>query len=368
MKLCFIGWADHVHVERWAGYFAERGHDVAVISLSGLGSYPTGVRQYALGLEQRGPRWKILKLRYLLTKIRPDLLHVHWAPFSALAVRASSLPLVVTAWGSDVYRLPVDRQLEQSLRAARLVTCDSVDQKERLCRIAGVARDNIHVIQWGVDANRFKPAAPDALMAAELGVSGRRVVLSARQLTPLYNHETVASAFALVRRQIPDAVLVLKHYIGTDPEYVRDLQGRIDALGLRESVRMVGMLPYARMADLYRLAPVTVSVPFSDGTSMSVLEAMACGSVPIVSDLPSLREWIRDAWNGYLVPPKDTEAIAAHTIRLLRDEALCSLHAARNLEIVRERATQQANMARMEELYREVQRRPANSFGRKAVA
>lgn len=368
MRLCFVGWGDHVHVERWAGYFAERGHDVAVISVSGLGKYPAGVRQYALGLERRGDRWKILKLRYLLAKIGPELVHVHWAPFSSLAARASALPLVVTAWGSDIYRLPMDHELERSLQAARLITCDSIDQKERLRRISGVAEENIHVIQWGVDASQFNPAAPDPGLAAELGVLGRQVVLSARQLTPLYNHETVVSAFALVRRQIPDAVLVLKQYIAKDPQYVRDLQGRIDALGLRESVRMVGMLPYARMAGIYRLAPVTVSVPFSDGTSMSVLEAMACASVPIVSDLPSLREWIRDGWNGYLVPPRDAEAIAARLVSLLTNAELRSLYAARNLEIVRERATQQANMARMEELYQDIQRRPATSLRRKAVA
>jgi glycosyltransferase involved in cell wall biosynthesis len=169
-----------------------------------------------------------------------------------------------------------------------------------------------------------------------------------------------------VRQQIPDAVLLLKHNSG-DTDYVRKLQQRIDEAGLRPSVRVVGLLPYERMADLYRLAQVTVSVPFSDGTPMSLLEAMACGSAPVVSDLPSLGEWIREGWNGHLVAPSDSAALAAHVVRLLRDPLLRSAYANRNLEIVRTRATQQANMATMEELYRQLRRQPAGRVARQAA-
>lgn len=371
MKLSFVGWGHHVHVERWATYFARLGHDVSVISVSGLGSYPSGVRQYALGLEQRGPRWKILKLKYVLSRIKPDALHVHWAHFSYLAARASACPLVVTAWGSDIYRLAeqesdVVRELQYGLQAARLITCDSIDQREHLCRIPGVVEEKVHVIQWGVDATMFHPAAPDPRMAVDLDVSGRRVVLSPRQLLPLYNQETVIAAFALVRQRVPDTLLVLKQY-AVDREYVRKLEQLIDDAGLRQSVRIVGMLPYERMPDLYRLAPVSVSVPFTDGTPMSVLEAMACGSVPVVSDLPSLREWVRHGWNGYLVPPNDAEALAVHIVRLLEESALRAAYTSRNLEIVRERAMQQANMARMNELYRGLQPRPPKHSTRNAV-
>ena len=71
LKLCFIGWADHVHLERWAGYFARLRHEVSLISFSGRGNYPEGVRQYTLGLCRRGMFWKKLRIAYLLWRIKP---------------------------------------------------------------------------------------------------------------------------------------------------------------------------------------------------------------------------------------------------------------------------------------------------------
>src|SRR6185436_313494 len=96
--------------------------------------------------------------------------------------------------------------------------------------------------------------------------------------------------------QVPNAMLLMKNYKG-EGLYTQLIKKHIDALGLSESVRIVYDMPYERMRELYRMSTVTVSVPFSDATSMSVLEAMSCGSAPIVSDLPSLREWVQDGWN-----------------------------------------------------------------------
>jgi glycosyltransferase involved in cell wall biosynthesis len=357
MKLCFLGWGDHIHVERWAAYFARAGHDVSVISMTGRGHYPAGVKQYILGMEKRGARWKILRLRWLLALIRPDVVHVHWAYFSYFAARATSRPLVVTAWGSDVYRtaeqdVETVRQLCQGLQSARFITCDSLDQRSQLSRFPGVDEAKVHVVQWGVDVRMFHPGPPNPSLLTALGLAGRRVVLSARKLFPIYNQETIIAAFLLVRRRVPDAVLLMKDY-HSDPNYVHGLQRLIDENGLQDSVLTLGAVPYEQVADLYRLASVSVSMPFSDGTSMSVLEAMACGSAPIVSDLPSLREWIREGWNGHLVAPNDKEVLAERIVNLLEDTKLRETFATRNLEIIRERADQAENMARMGRLYRD---------------
>ena len=211
----------------------------------------------------------------------------------------------------------------------------------------------MHVIQWGVNVEKFEPGAPDATLASKLGVSGRPVVFSPRSFRPLYNLESIVSAFALVVAQVPNAMLLMKNYKGEDP-YTQLIKKHIDALGLSESVRIVYDMPYERMRELYRMSTVTVSVPFSDATSMSVLEAMSCGSAPIVSDLPSLREWVQDGWNGYLVPPMDTKHLAARIIDVLKHPDTGAEWARRNRKLVEEKANQAAHMGYMTDIYRNV--------------
>ncbi len=151
-RVCFVGWADHVHLERWAGWFAAHEFDVSVISVSGPGRYPPGVRQYRLGLEGRGSRSVRLKLRMLFWHIQPDIVHVHWAHFAVPVRKVWRGPLVVTAWGSDVYRREAftAEQFEAlggALRAAELVTCDSSALARTLGTACGVAADRIETIQ-----------------------------------------------------------------------------------------------------------------------------------------------------------------------------------------------------------------------------
>ncbi|HMF50122.1 MAG TPA: glycosyltransferase family 4 protein [Candidatus Saccharimonadales bacterium] len=372
MKICYVGWGDHVHLERWAGYFADQGFEVTVISMSGRGDYPGRVIQYPLGLARRGARWKVLKLRYLLWKIKPDVVHVHWAHFANLVASAWSGPLVVTVWGSEIWRLETHSRdaaesLTKGLDAADIVTCDSEDLSVRLKSLRKEGAGNVHVIQWGVNVKSFCPGAPDAILMAELGVSGRPVVFSPRSFRSLYNLESVVSAFASVLSQVPNAVLLMKNYNG-NADYTQAIKQSIDDLGISESVRILDDIPYERMRDLYRISTVTVSVPLSDSTPMSVLEAMSCGSVPIVSDLPALREWVRDGWNGYLVPASDTNYLAAQIIDVLKHPEIAAEWARRNRKLVEEKANQAEHMGYMTDIYRKVLKVGAEKGTRKGIA
>src|SRR5688500_3148945 len=311
LKLCFLGWGDHVHVERWAGHFAALGHSVSVLSVSGEGRYPPGVRQHVLRLSRSRAAVADAELRLLLWRLQPDVLHVHWAHFAVAAARAWSGPLVVTAWGSDIYREEVFSDAEKTALAGAMsradaVTCDSDDLAQTLAQRYGNG-ERVHVIQWGVDTELFKPG-PSPL-AAELGIADRPVVFSARNFVPVYNQETVVEAFALARKSVPSAFLLMKRY-GGDEAYVQSIRDRLRRLGLENDSRIVDAVAYDRMPELYRAAAVTVSVPHSDAMPMSVFEAMACHSLPVASDLPSLREWIAPGVNGYLVPATDTGSVA----------------------------------------------------------
>lgn len=351
--LCFVGWADHVHLERWAGHFAAKGFRVSVISFTKAGRYPPGVRQYEVGLKGRGLRWIILKLRYLLWRIRPDVVHVHWAHFAPQVRAAWPGPLMVTAWGSDIYlreRFSDDQwaQTGAALRSADLVTCDSADLATAIETTLSVPGRQIEVVQWGVDTDLFSPDGPDLRAAYGLGV--RPVVFSVRNFTPLYNQETVVAAFDRLRRARPDAYLLMKNYRG-DPDCVARIRADIDARGLGEHCRIVETVPYEEMPALYRTADAVVSIPHSDATPMSLLEAMSTGTLPVVSDLPSLREWVRNGETGYLVPPTDTDAVAASLLQAIEASSRASRPDSPARGIVVRTASQAMFMARVAEHY-----------------
>ena len=353
-RVCFIGWADHVHLERWAGHFAHGDCDVSVISVSGLGRYPDGVRQFRIGLRGRGPRWIKLRLRHLLWRIRPDVVHVHWAHF-AVAVRSVWRgPLVVTSWGSDVYRSETFskeewRALGETLRAAELVTCDSADLAQTIHTSLGVQADRVAVVQWGVDTDLFQPEGPDR--RAALGLVGREVIFSARSFAPVYNQETVIAAFAQVRRRHPRAFLLMKRY-GGEPAYLERIRTDIAARGLNDDVRILEAVAYEDMPALYRTADVMVSIPLSDAAPMSLFEAMAAGVPSVVCDLPSLREWVRDGDTGYLVDAQDASAVAARVCAVLENPERRRQVVQQARALVVDKASQVAHMSVMTGHYR----------------
>lgn len=353
-RLCFVGWADHVHLERWAGYFGARAPGVSVVSFTGPGRYPPQVRQLSVGLRRRSRRWQALRLRYLLWRLRPQVVHAHWAHFAVPVRRAWRGPLVVTAWGSDIYRREnfTDAQwaeLGEALRSAECVTCDSDDLARTMREAFGLDAGRVHVIQWGVDTDLFTLDGPD--MRAELGLQGREVVLSARNFTPLYDQETVVQAFARLRTRRPAAFLLMKNH-GGDAAYLAQIRALVTTLGLSDAVRILDSMPYERMAELYRTADATVSVPHSDATPMSLLEAMAAGSPCVACDLPSIREWVTDGETGLLVRAGDVDAVSRAMEQAITPGPARDALRRRARELVVGRASQHVHMRSAAEHYR----------------
>jgi glycosyltransferase involved in cell wall biosynthesis len=109
------------------------------------------------------------------------------------------------------------------------------------------------------------------------------------------------------------------------------------------------------LAALLGEAAVYVSVPSSDGTSVTLLEAMTAGAYPIVSDLEANREWIGPE-GGSVVPPGKAAPLADAIVDALNDPTRRASAAERNLDLVRQEGSWETNMARMECAYRALAR------------
>jgi glycosyltransferase involved in cell wall biosynthesis len=127
------------------------------------------------------------------------------------------------------------------------------------------------------------------------------------------------------------------------------LEARVAALGLSSCVRFVGRVPHDRLPVLLGEAAAYVSTSRSDSTSISLLEAMASGATPVVSDIPGNREWLAES--GRFFPVGDAPALASALIEVLGDAEFRRAARVTNRARVEHDGDWAANVARIESRY-----------------
>lgn len=368
MRLCYIANPHSIHVQRWLEYFAQRGYDVHLLSiypdypsLDGVNTHYTAalpakyLNHMPLGRGWLSILFSIQRIRALVKKINPDIVHAHYAaPFGWLAAVAEFHPLVITLWGGDIlaeqgaFKFPYNHLTPWALQKADLVTGVSTYLLELAKSYLRPSTDS-QVIRIGVDIERFSPEGEGYLHREEHFAP---IILSPRPFEPVYNIETIISAIPLVLTRIPEARFVFKDHVRTRQDRYRTaMLTRIAKGGFGNAVQYMGEIPYSAMPALYRSADVVVSVALSDGLPVSVLEAMACGIPLVVSDLPQFREFVVNEANALVVSPQNSEQLANAIIRVLTDVTLRTHLRAANLELVRTQGNLETEMARMEALY-----------------
>jgi glycosyltransferase involved in cell wall biosynthesis len=361
VRIAYLAWQGSVHTRRWAGWFAERGHDVHVITcgdgdardLDADGQpLPLRYRVTDLGRPRGGKLGYLAKLgaaRRAIRRIQPDVLHAHWLTsygLLALAADRRALPLVVTAHGDDVLIAPSNpmmrRLVQRVLRAAQLITVPGEPMREAVVDLLepqAPPAGGIAVFQYGVECRRLAEAGRRARAAAPSDGSLR--VVSARALLDLYRIDALLDAIALLRS---DDVDVRCDLLGDGPARAA-LEERAARLGIADIVRFHGAVTPATVERFVGASDVYVSVSESDGVSLALLEALALGAVPVLSDIPANRPWVNDGATGILVEidPVDI-ADGIRRAALLDRERV----AADNLSVVAERADRDTNLAACE--------------------
>lgn len=341
--ICLFGDAISVHVQRWASELLWRGWQVSLITAR---PHPIeGVRQIVLTPVRRSIDWpaRISEARRAVEALKPDLVHAHYiTSYGFLAACCDYQPLVMTAWGSDLLVTPrrnwfIRRLTAWVLERSRLLTGDShdlLDAALRLCPGAHVA-----LIHWGVDLSRFTPVP----WAEKTGFE----VASLRNWEPNYRIDTIIDALISVRARFPGVPIRL-HLLGSGSQESA-LRDQTHRLGLDAVVRFHGHLDDAGMAAVLRNCKLSISVPESDATSVSVLESMACGLAVIASDLPANRQWLNPE---LLVPSGQPQAIADTWAKLVVNDARTASLAVENAERMRLEGDRRTQMDAMDRLYR----------------
>jgi len=367
MRICYVADGASIHTQRWVNYFAGKGHEVHLIcwklmpghdekihihSLTKIAPKIWAVSQYLSFL------FWIIQVRRLVSKIKPDIVDGHFITvYGFLAACSGFHPLVVSAWGSDMLVQPKRNPLSKfttkyALKKADIIIClFPIDVAKEQITELGIDSSKIRTLLLGVDTAEFNPSHRDEKIRRTLGMeSSHPIVISTRALAPIYNVETLVKAISLVLAEIPQAKFVIAG-TGEQQGYLKELAR---AQGVSNSTKFIGWVPRTELPKYLSSADIYVSSSLSDGTSNSLLEAMACELAPIVTDIPANQPWINDGENGFLFPTRDYKTLASKIIYLLNNEEVRENFSRRSREIVQKKAEQQTEMKKLERVYHEL--------------
>jgi len=261
-----------------------------------------------------------------------------------LATLARARPLVAVSWGSD---LLVDADADTRSRFMTRYALDRSDAvfgdcravREAVGRHSCIVKDRIVTFPWGIDLRRFSPGESAFHLRKELGWGQKEIFISTRSWEPVYAIDVLLRAFAGVIRKRPGARLVLLGD-GSQEPMIRAL---LRDLALEPYVHAPGRMAYQLLPEYFRLADVYVSSALSDGTSISLLEAMACGLPVVVSGSFGNLEWVEEGVNGALAKPGDVDSLMTAMLSLPdRPEDRAKMRAS-NVAVARGRADWDAN-------------------------
>lgn len=275
---------------------------------------------------------------YVMFKHRCHLIHAHWAiPTGLIGVWVGSIlktPLIVTIHGSDfrigtMKTFVVKKIFLYVCKRAKHIICVSEALREGIEKL-GIKGEKISVSPMGVDEHFFR-----SLVSRGVNRTGQVVtILSNRQLQPIYNISLLLRAIPIVLREEPGAKFMIAG-IGSERE---SLEKQVKDLNISPSVQFLGWVRHEEMAKLLSRADIYISTSLDDGTSVSLLEAMAAGAFPVVTDINANREWIIDGENGFLFPAHDEFLLARKILDAIHDKELLERGRKSNQAIVKEKA------------------------------
>lgn len=330
MRLFYIsdGYTPHDH--RFLTAMVGGGHAVHYWPLDPVRALesrplPQDVRLVSQSLGGRRPRFldglrQRRRLDQMLREIQPEL--VHAGPVQRGAFLASLVgfrPLVTMSWGSDLLigaRGGSGRWVARfTLSRTSVFVCDCQVVREAAERL-GMPGQRIVVFPWGVDLQHFSPSE-DQGVRSRLGWGEAFVLLSTRSLEPQYGIGELAMGFIRAARVDPRLRLLV---LGRG-----SLRAEVGAMlaeaGMLDRVHFAGQVGFDRLPAYYHAADLYVSASHSDGSSVSLLEAMACGLPALVSDIPGNREWVDPGVNGWWFRVGDAETLADRILAIRKGES-----------------------------------------------
>lgn len=244
-------------------------------------------------------------LKSIIAEIKPDLIHAGPIQSTAwLVALAGFHPLVSMSWGYDLLqeaeKNPISKWITRfTLQHSDVIVGDCETVRKKAIDLS-MSADRIVTFPWGVDLKHFSPVHPRPFDDKPF------VLLSTRAWEPIYGIDVIAQGFAQAAQQQPDLRLVI---LGSGSQEAK-IKSYLRQAGVADQIEFVGQVTLADLPGYFQRADLYLSASHVDGSSISLLEALACGLPALVSDIPGNREWITPEENGWLFADGDIDSLA----------------------------------------------------------
>ena len=338
-KLLLIGSAS-VHVQNYYHLVCDYFSEVMVITNENI-----DYCQHAkVSFEMKNPFGmfkSIQAIKKVIRDFKPDIIHVHQANaygYMAAIANKRRIPMVLTTWGSDVLLLPHRGFLyryivNKSLRDSNFITADANYMAEAIHGLIG--KKEVTIANFGIDISSMTTEHQK-----------EKIIYSNRLHQDLYNIDQIISGSAKFLAQRSDWRLI----VGANGNNTEALKAQAKEEIPENQVSFIGFVTADVNRSHYLKSAIYISIPNSDGTAISLLEAMAYGAIPVVADLPANREWIVDGENGIILHNRNVEEALERALTLNPKEV-----AQRNAHIIAERGSKDANRKIFLSLYDQCQ-------------
>lgn len=355
MRICLISNGKSEHIQRYSDYLASLNHEVHLIY--GGREEVISDKVFLHHLSNLPFVWP-LQTKKLVERIRPDIVDGHFINiYGFLAALSGFHPLVVTAWGSDIFVHSKHNPFWKfttkfALSRADIINClFPIVVAEPALKRFKVDRAKVRTGLLGVNTEEYRPLGFDANLAKEMGInSDIPVVINTRGFAPVYDYQTYFKAIPLVLAKLPEVKFITLYQKG----YAHIGKRLAKQLKITENVILIEWIPRSEMPKLLSLANIYVSTSLSDGASNALFEAMACGVVPVVTDIAANHPWVKNRENGLLFPQGNSEKLAENIIYLLNSKSISSIFSLKCREVIQEKAEQNKEMSKIENTYHEL--------------
>jgi glycosyltransferase involved in cell wall biosynthesis len=360
MKILYFSLGYSTHDYRFLKAISDGGHEVFFVQLEGnqrqveSRTMPEHVHQVIWKGGRKLFQWRdlpalIFDFRRLTRDIQPDLIHAGPIQTCAfIAVLSGFRPILTMSWGfdlmDDVHKNKWWEWVTRfTLKRSSFFTSDANVTKDKAVAY-GMNAEKTVVFPWGVDLDHFR------MQNAEGRMKDSFTLFCNRSWESRYGVDVLARAFVKVAQQNENVDLILLNG-GSQSANLRKI---LQSGGVLDRVTFGGHVSQNDLPHWYHMADLYISPSHVDGSSVSLMEALACGLPCLVSDIPANKEWVVENENGWLFRDGDVDHLAEKILRVVEKRDTLNKISTCARDVAERRADWVKNSAVLMKVYEQV--------------